>query len=228
MEPLDQIINTSALPMCAAWASGINLYATLLVLGLLGTTGQIILPEQLQILTEPVVIGAAGLMYLVEFFTDKIPGVDTGWDAVHTFIRIPAGAVLAAGAVGDVDPAIAIAAGIVGGGIAGGSHALKAGSRVLINTLPEPVTNWSASILEDIAVLGGLWTALYHPWAFIVLITLFFLLLILILPRIWKGIKKICQTIARFFSAKKTDPSPVLKSGAIPLDPPPHPDTLPE
>jgi hypothetical protein len=200
MEQYNTLVNTIALTLGAAWASGINLYAAILVLGLLGMTDNIALPETLRILENPIVIGAAGLMYLVEFFADKVPGVDNGWDAVHTFIRIPAGVLLAAGAVGDVNPALSIAAGIMGGGIAAGSHALKAGSRVLINTSPEPVTNWTASLLEDVAVVGGLWMALIHPWVFIVLFAAFIILAAWLLPRIWRGIKKAAAAIGRFFS----------------------------
>jgi len=178
MDDFKQITDTLALAMGSAWASGINLYAAVLVLGLLGKTGNIVLPAGLEILMNPLVIGAAGVMYLVEFFADKVPGVDTGWDTVHTFIRIPAGVLLAAGAVGDVNPAVAIAAGLLGGGIAAGAHAAKSGSRVLINTSPEPFTNWTASVLEDVAVIGGLWTALNYPLAFIAFLVLFILLLI--------------------------------------------------
>lgn len=203
MEQYYSVVNTLSLTLGAAWASGINLYAAILVLGLLGTTGNIVLPEQLHVLQNPLVIGAAGLMYLVEFFADKMPGVDTGWDTIHTFIRIPAGALLAAGAVGDVNPGIAVAAGILGGGLAAGSHALKAGSRVLINTSPEPFTNWMASIVEDIAVVGGLWTALYHPWYFVGFMLLFILLLVWVLPKLWRGIKKIFTLIGRFFGFGK-------------------------
>jgi len=167
MEQFDQIVNTLSLTMGAAWASGINLYAAILVLGVLGATENIVLPAGLEVLMNPLVIGAAGVMYLVEFFADKVPGVDTGWDTLHTFIRIPAGALLAAGAVGDVNPAVAIAAGLMGGGLAAASHATKAGTRVLINTSPEPFSNWTASVVEDVAVVGGLWTALHYPWVFI-------------------------------------------------------------
>ncbi|MFK5926779.1 MAG: DUF4126 domain-containing protein [Desulfuromusa sp.] len=114
VEQFDQIASIIALSMGVAWASGINLYATILVLGLLGSTGNTVLPPDLQILTSPLVLFAAGAMYLVEFFVDKVPGVDTSWDALHTFIRIPAGAAMAAGAVGGVDPAVLLAAAIVG------------------------------------------------------------------------------------------------------------------
>jgi hypothetical protein len=205
MDPFHEVTAAIALAMGAAWASGINLYAAILVLGLLGLTGNIVLPENLHVLMHPMVIGAAAVMYVVEFFADKVPGVDTGWDTLHTFVRIPAGAVLAAGALGDVNPAIAVAAGILGGGLAAGSHALKAGSRVLINTSPEPVTNWTASLVEDLAVIGGLWAALYHPWVFIIFMVLFVLLLIWVLPKLWRGIKKIARFIGRLFRYGKTE-----------------------
>ena len=132
------IAETIALSMGIAWASGINLYAAIVMLGLLGTTGNIDLPPDLLILQNPLVIAAAGFMYAVEFCADKVPGVDTGWDTLHTFIRIPAGAVLAAGAVGDVGAGAQVAALIIGGGLAGATHATKAGSRALINTSPSP------------------------------------------------------------------------------------------
>ena len=202
MDAFNALSSAIALALGAGWASGINLYAAVLTLGLLGVTGNMVLPEHLDILTNPLVIGAAGVMYAVEFFADKIPGADTGWDAVHTFIRIPAGAMLAAGAMGEVNPAIAVAAGILGGGLAAGSHATKAGSRVLINTSPEPFTNWTASILEDVAVVAGLWVALNHPWLFLLFLIGFVLLLIWMLPKIWRGIKKVLGFIAGLFGRK--------------------------
>lgn len=205
MEQFNQIADTLSLTMGVAWASGINLYASILVLGLLGLTNNIVLPPDLQILMNPLVITAAGVMYLVEFIADKIPGVDTGWDALHTFIRIPAGALLAAGAVGDVSPALGLSAGILGGGLAAGAHATKSGSRVIINTSPEPFTNWTASVVEDIAVIGGLWTALHYPWLFIALMIVFILLMIWLLPKLWRGIKKVFGFIGRLFGHGKTD-----------------------
>jgi len=206
MEQLNQISNIIALSMGAAWASGINLYAAVLVLGILGLAGNIVLPPDLMILTHPLVMGAAGVMYLVEFFADKVPGVDTAWDAIHTFIRIPAGALLAAGAVGQVNPVMALVAAILGGGLAAASHATKAGSRVMINTSPEPFTNWIASITEDIAVVLGLWTALKHPWIFMVLLVLFILLLIWLLPKLWRGVTKIFGAIGRLFKSREETP----------------------
>ncbi|NIQ98377.1 MAG: DUF4126 domain-containing protein [Desulfuromonadales bacterium] len=199
MEHLHEIARTIALTMGVGWASGINLYASILVLGLLGATGNMVLPENLMILTEPIVIGAAGLMYAVEFFADKVPGVDTGWDGLHTFIRIPAGALLAAGAVGEVDPPLALAAALVGGSLATATHATKAGSRVMINASPEPVSNWIASLGEDLAVIGGLWVALNYPLVFLGLLLLSVLLMIWLLPRLWAAIKKVFGFFGRLF-----------------------------
>ena len=199
------ITQTIALSMGVAWASGINLYAAILMLGYMGATGNIELPPGLEILTDPMVMAAAGFMYCVEFFTDKVPGVDTGWDGISTFIRIPAGAILAAGAVGDVSQAAQLAAAIAGGTLATGSHITKAGSRVLINTSPEPFSNWLASIGEDIAVIMGLWAALYNPLLFIILLILFILLMIWLLPKIWRGIRKVFGFLARLFGSTGTD-----------------------
>ena len=193
-------ISIIELTMGTAWASGINLYATIFMLGYLGTTGNIDLPPDLMVVTDPLVMTSAGLMYCVEFFADKTPGVDTAWDTLHTFIRIPLGAVLAMGAVGDMTPAVELAAFIVGGSLAGATHATKAGSRIVINSSPEPVTNWTASIGEDLLVIAGLWTALNHPVAFLIFITIFIGLMIWLLPKIWRGIKRIFNSIRNFFS----------------------------
>ncbi|MDY0292231.1 MAG: DUF4126 domain-containing protein [Desulfuromonadaceae bacterium] len=199
MEQLDKITHVIALSMGAAWASGINLYATILVLGIMGNSGVIVLPETLHIVQEPLVIWASALMYAVEFFADKVPGIDSGWDSIHTFIRIPAGAALAAGAVGDVSPVVALAAALVGGSLTTATHAGKSGSRLLINTSPEPVSNWGASIGEDLAVVGGLWVALTHPAIFLLGLLVFIVLLIWVLPKIWYLIKRILTSIrARF------------------------------
>jgi hypothetical protein len=204
MGPLDQIINAIALTMGVAWASGINLYAAILVLGLLGATGNIVLPADLQVLADPIVIAAAGFMFVVEFVADKIPGVDTSWDTLHTFIRIPAGALLAAGAVGEVNPVIVLAAAILGGGLAAGAHATKSGTRLLINTSPEPVTNWAASLFEDIAVILGLWTALHHPWLFVALLIVFIVLMIWLLPKLWRGVRRAFALLRSVFTRGKS------------------------
>lgn len=221
MEQYQTLIQTIALTAGAAWASGINLYAVLLVLGLGGASGAIALPDDLQVLQNPMVIGAAAMMYCVEFFADKIPGVDSGWDAIHTFVRIPAGAMLAAGAVGEVTPALEIAAAIMGGGVAATSHATKASSRMLINASPEPFTNWGASLAEDLLVLAGLWTALNHPSVFIVLLVLFLVVAIWLLPKMWRLVMRVLGALRRWLSAtpERAAESPPL--GAAPLHPQP-------
>jgi hypothetical protein len=206
MDALNQISTTLALTMGLAWASGINLYATLLTLGIMANTGNIQLPPDLLIVANPLVIGAAGFMYCVEFFADKIPGVDSGWDAIHTFIRIPAGAMLAAGAVGTLDPSVELAAAILGGGMAASTHVTKAGTRVLINTSPEPFTNWFASVTEDVMVITGVWSCIAHPALFLVALAVFIVLMILLLPKIWLGIKKVFGFIINLFSS--TTPPP--------------------
>jgi hypothetical protein len=214
MNAYQQLVTTISLTMGTAWASGINLYATIGTLGILGATGNIVLPRELHILQEPLVIGAACMMYFVEFFVDKTPGVDTGWDVIHSFIRIPAGVMLAAGAVGDANPAVAIAAGILGGTVSATSHMLKMGSRVMINTSPEPFSNWAASFLEDITVFGGLYAALYHPFVFLGFFILFILFCVWFLPKLWAGIKTVFAGLKRFFQGKKSSDTP--RNGAPP------------
>lgn len=193
------VVETIALTMGVGWASGINLYAAVFMLGLLQTTGHITLPAEMAFVADPLVLLAAGFMYCVEFFADKVPGVDTGWDAIHTFLRIPAGAVLAAMALGDVSVPAQIAAGLVGGTLAAATHATKAGARVVINTSPEPVSNWGASLAEDVAVFAGLWVALNYPWLFLTLLVVFIGLMIWLLPKLWRGVKIVFATLARWF-----------------------------
>lgn len=202
MDAYQQVLATISLTMGAAWASGINLYATIAVLGILGATGNVDLPSQLLVLQSPLVIGCATLMYLVEFFADKTPGVDTGWDTIHTFIRIPAGVILAASVVGDVSPALVVAAGILGGAVSATSHLVKAGSRVMINTSPEPFSNWAASIFEDFLVIGGLFTALHYPLLFLIFLLAFLLLAVWLIPRIWRAIRFLWRKMRSVFSSE--------------------------
>ena len=147
------VLESLSLAMGAAWTSGINLYATIAALGIAGSAGMIQLPPDLQILTHPLVIGIACVMYAVEFFADKVPLVDSGWDVLHTFIRVPAGAILAARAMGDTSPALELAALLAGGTVALAAHGTKATVRLAINTSPEPFSNWVASVSEDVAAL---------------------------------------------------------------------------
>jgi hypothetical protein len=199
------LIQTIALMMGVAWASGINLYAAVAMLGVGGALGYIELPPTLAVVQDPVVILAAAFMYCVEFMADKTPGVDTGWDALHSFIRIPAGAVLAAGAIGDVTPALAIAAGLVGGSVTAATHATKAGSRVLINTSPEPFSNWAASLAEDVAVFTGLWMALTHPMVFLIVFCVFLVLLCWFLPKIWRSARLVFRKLGTWLGLISAD-----------------------
>ncbi|MCW8906981.1 MAG: DUF4126 domain-containing protein [Sedimenticola sp.] len=199
-----ETIELISLTLGVAWASGINLYAAVLVLGYLGMTGDITLPPGLELLSDPMVLAAAGFMYLVEFFADKTPGVDTGWDVLHTFIRIPAGAILAAGmAEGfEVSQSAEFAALLIGGSLAATTHLTKTGTRVLINTSPEPFSNWTASISEDLVVIGGLWASLHYPWLFIGLLVLSLLLIIWLLPRLWRALKRVFRAIGELLGRK--------------------------
>ena len=213
-----------ALAAGAAWASGLNVYAVILILGVLGNTGYMTLPADLEIVMHPIVMLAAGFMYCVEFFADKTPGVDTGWDAIHTFVRVPAGAMLAAGAVGDMEPALQMGALLVGGGLAATSHTTKAATRVMLNTSPEPFSNWTASITEDLAVLAGLWAALNHPVLFLVFLVVIVLVMLWVIPKLWRGVKHVAHAIARFFGASTQDDdladvaAPVISGPAPKLD----------
>jgi hypothetical protein len=161
-----------ALAAALGWASGIRLYAVLFIVGALGYLHWVELPGGLAALAHPWVLAASGFMFCVEFLADKIPVVDSLWDMIHTFIRIPAGAVLAASVFGDASTAATLAAAIVGGSLAAGSHFAKAGSRAAINTSPEPFSNWAASFGEDLGVVTVLWLAFAHPIAALVVVAL--------------------------------------------------------
>ncbi len=203
-----ETVQLIALTMGVAWASGINLYAAIAMLGILGGSGNLDLPPGLEVLQHPGVIVAAGFMYCVEFFADKVPGVDTGWDTLHTFIRIPAAAILAAGAVGEVNPAIILMAGILGGTLAATSHTLKAGTRVLINASPEPFSNIGISVVEDTLVLAGLAGAVFYPTEFLVFMALFIAVAIWLLPKVWRGVKFLFARIRRVFQGGPRPESP--------------------
>lgn len=177
-----------ALAAALGWASGIRLYAALFIVGGLGYLHWVDLPGGLAALAHPWVLAASGFMFCVEFFVDKIPGVDTLWDTVHTFIRIPAGAALAASVFGDSSAAATLAAAIVGGSLAAGSHLAKAGSRAVINTSPEPFSNWAASFGEELAVGTVLWLAFAHPYAALVVLALLVALMSWLIPKVWRFI----------------------------------------
>lgn len=193
---MDSISNL-ALASGLSWASGLRLYATVFVVGILAKFGYIHLPETLAILSNPMVIGLAGVLSTIEFLADKIPYVDSAWDGIQTFIRIPAGALLAMGAINTSDPMIATIAALLGGSLAGMTHATKAGSRALINTSPEPVTNIAASFGEESALITGGWLVFAHPAVFIGLLCGFILLMFWLLPKLWCNIKAVLGHIGR-------------------------------
>jgi hypothetical protein len=193
MDPISNLALASGL----SWASGFRLYATVFIVGILAKYHYISLPNSLDILTNPVVIGIAGFLTVFEFLADKIPYVDSTWDSIQTFIRIPAGALLAMGAINSSDPMIATIAALLGGSLTGMTHTTKAGSRALINTSPEPVSNVVTSIGEDGLFLTGGWLALIHPMVFIGLLIIFILFMFWLLPKIWRGIRSVFTGIGK-------------------------------
>ena len=154
-----------AIGVLLAWLAGIRVYLTVFGVGLAGMLGWLDLPQALEVAQSPWVLGVSGALAAAEFFADKIPGVDSGWDLLHTLLRVPAGAFLAAATLSpDTGGDLSTGMLATGAGVALTSHLLKAGSRALLNTSPEPVSNWTASITEDVAVVGGLALAFSYPW----------------------------------------------------------------
>ena len=172
------------------WASGLRLYAVLFLLGALHHFGLIALPPDLEILAHPAVMAVSGALFLIEFGADKIPGFDSVWDAFQTFVRIPGGALLAAAAVADHSAALALAAAILGGTLAAGAHFTKAGSRALINTSPEPFSNWTASFTEDALAAGMVWFVFKQPLAAAAILLVLIALMIWLLPKLWRGVRR--------------------------------------
>jgi uncharacterized membrane protein len=187
------MIQTVALSAGLAWASGLRLYLVVFLAGVLSYFGYLQLPATLAVLQNPLVIGVAGVMAFAELIADKIPAFDSLWDSFQTFIRIPAGALLAAFAMGDVDPSWTVAAGLIGGTITAGTHFAKAGSRLAINTSPEPFSNWIASFSEEGMVLGGLWTMLASPLVFLGLLVVFLILAGWLLTRFWSLLSRLIR-----------------------------------
>ena len=187
MDPLA----TLGLGMGSAWLSGFNLYATVLALGLLQRFHWAHLPGGLEYLSRGWVLGVAAILYLVEFLADKIPVVDSVWDAVHTFIRVPAGAVLAASAFAHFDPAVRLVALLAGGTLALGSHGAKASIRLTANASPEPFSNILLSISEDVLTVGLTALAVFHPLAILLIIVLFVLLMIWLGPKVLRAIRRL-------------------------------------
>ncbi len=190
MDTLD-IPQLIALAAVLGFASGLRLYAVLLLVGLVGYAGWVDLPRGLSILQNPIVLIAAGLMFLIEFVADKIPGVDSVWDSIQTFIRIPAGAALAAGVFGGLDSAAwTTAAAILGGTLAATSHLAKAGTRAAANTSPEPFSNVTLSVAEDLTVGGLLWLVMTYPWVAAGIVAVLVLIALWLLPKLFRFIRR--------------------------------------
>ena len=183
-----------AIALAVAWGAGLRAYAVVFVVGLAGATGWIDLPGHLEVLQHPVVLFASGFMMLVEFGADKVPWLDSVWDAMHSFVRIPAGAALAAMAFGDSSSAVMVAAGLLGGSLAAAMHVAKAGTRATLNLSPEPFSNWAASLSEDALVPLGLWLAFVHPLAFLLLLALMLLAVVLLMRLVWRGFQRLVLT----------------------------------
>jgi hypothetical protein len=202
-------IEALSLAMGTAWTSGINLYATVAALGIANRLEMIQLPQNLEVLSHPGVIAIACIMYFIEFFADKVPYLDTGWDALHTFIRVPAGAILAARSLGDLNPALELMALLAGGSIALIAHGTKATTRLAINASPEPFSNWAASITEDLAVFGSIWLMFHHPIVMIILVLVFLALVAWLVPKIYRLAKRGFQALRNKMRGVKPDqPAP--------------------
>jgi hypothetical protein len=198
-----------SLAMGTAWTSGINLYATVAALGIAGQLDMIQLPPDLHVLMHPAVITVACIMYVIEFFADKIPYFDSGWDVLHTFIRIPAGAILAARSLGDMNPALELVAILAGGTVALAAHGTKASVRLAINTSPEPFSNWLASVAEDVTVLGSVWLMFNHPVLMLIVVLGFLALVVWLVPKLFRFAKRGFQALrSRMRGAKPGEPPP--------------------
>ena len=183
-----------ALGVLLAWLAGIRVYLTVFGVGIAGYLGWLDLPQALEVTTSPWVLGLSAVLAIAEFFADKIPGVDSGWDLLHTLLRIPAGAFLAASAMSpDGDLGTGMLA--TGAGVALASHLLKSGSRALLNTSPEPVSNWTASVTEDVAVVGALALAFAHPWLALLLVVGVSVSIALLVWWVWRRLFRRAPTV---------------------------------
>lgn len=197
---MTQLISTIAIAMGASWVSGINLYAAVATLGLLGRFAHLQLPGELEVLTSWWVIGIAAVLYVIEFVADKVPYVDSTWDVIHTFIRVPAGAVLAASAFGDFDRSIQVIALLLGGGLALSSHGTKAATRAMLNASPEPVSNWVASIAEDIVAVLSVVASVFVPVLIFIIVGAGLVISFLVFSRILRFFRQVARSIRGWFA----------------------------
>jgi hypothetical protein len=197
---MTQLISTIAIAMGASWVSGINLYAAVATLGLLGRFSHLQLPGELEVLTSWWVIGVAVALYVVEFVADKVPYIDSTWDVIHTFIRVPAGAILAASAFGDFDRSIQVIALLLGGGLALSSHGTKAATRAMLNASPEPVSNWIASIAEDIVAVLSIVASVFVPVLIFVIVGAGLVISFLVFRKILRFFRQVARSIRGWFA----------------------------
>jgi hypothetical protein len=198
--PLD---TASLLAIAAAlgWASGLRLYAVVFLTGLAGALGWVELPAGLRLLQSPLMLGASGFMLFVEFFADKIPGVDSLWDAIHTLVRIPAGAALAAAVFGADQQSWALAAALLGGTLAATSHVAKATTRAAVNTSPEPFSNVAMSLLGDGVVPASLWLSWTHPYVFFVALAIAVVVMLALIVVFAKFLRRLARRVSGWFGA---------------------------
>ena len=194
--------STLSLALGTAWTSGINLYATVTVLGLLQKFGATKLPGGLDVLDNWWIIGVAGFLYSIEFFADKIPYVDSVWDVVHTFIRVPAGAIVAYAATNQMDASVGVTATLLGGGLALSSHGTKAALRAGANLSPEPVSNWVLSIVEDIIAFVGALLAVFAPILIAIVLVVFAIFFVWFAPKVFRTVRKLFNGIRAIFAGE--------------------------
>ena len=190
-----------ALAAALGWASGFRLYAVVFLVGGSGALGWLPLPEGLHVLQHPAMLIASGLLLFMEFFADKIPGLDSLWDMLNSVIRIPAGAALAAGALGADGPTMALVGALLGGGLAATSQAAKTTTRAAINTSPEPFSNLGMSLVEDGLVVGAVWLATNHPVAFGILLVIAVVLMWIVTWMLFKFLRAVIRRMSALFSA---------------------------
>jgi Domain of unknown function (DUF4126) len=201
MSPLE----TLGFTLGTSFASGLNVYATVAAAGIMQRLGLLHLPDSLQILTHPLVMGLAVTLFVIEFIADKIPYVDSAWDAAHTFIRPPAAAVLSYSAFGNVPEEWKLGAALLAGSVALTSHGAKASTRAAANTSPEPVSNWVLSIFEDGLVVFLVWLAAEHPYLTAGIVLVLVLLAVLLIRKLWRYSR---QVVSRFRQGRLTEPGP--------------------
>lgn len=205
-------LQTISLALGSAWTSGINLYATVFVLGLFQKIGLAKLPGGLEVLDNWWIIGVAAFMYLIEFVADKVPYVDSVWDVVHTFIRVPAGAILAYSAVTNFDPSVQIIALLFGGGVALTSHSTKTTARAFANLSPEPVSNWILSIVEDIIAFVGAILAVFAPILLGVIVIIFLIIFFWMFPKIVRMFARMFRAVTALFRGEESFANAFRKS----------------